>query len=152
MKAALKNDTVAIHLPPIRNPIYKLDEVKHLNNDPFPNNFLGIVLTEVNTGKRLMQFHFREDAKTNTLMMHNFFIRDKVFTPHEGSKILPTILFKFLDQFAFASGLQKVSVVITTKGYHEYNMKENGYTILWGINNFLGAVKTVPRKYLNNWP
>jgi hypothetical protein len=142
MKLALKNDTVAIHLPPIRNPMYKLDEIKYLY--PFPDNFLGLVLTEVNTGKRLMQFHFREDAKLNSLVMHNFFIRDKVFTPYEGSKILPKILFNFLNQYAFACGLQNISVVLPEKGFREYNLKENGYKMIWG-GCFVGAIKKFPR-------
>ena len=147
MKLALKNDTVAIHLPPIRNPLYKLDEIKYLDNDkyPFPDNFLGIVLTEVNTGKRLMQFHFREDERTNTLMMHNFFIRDKVFTPYEGSKILPKILFNFLNQYALACGLQNISVVLRHDGFYDYNLKQNGYEMIWGVQGFVGAIKKFPR-------
>jgi hypothetical protein len=145
MKLALRNDTVAIHLPPIRNPMYKLDEVKPINNAVLPENFLGLVLTEVNTGKRLMEFHLRENTESNTLMMHNFYIRDKVFTPYEGSKILPTILFKFLDQFAFAAGHEKISVVFSEEGFRVYNLKENGYKISWGGQCFVGAIKKIPR-------
>lgn len=145
MKLALKNDTVAIHLPPIRNPMYKLDEVKPTNKTVLPDNFLGIVLTEVNTGKRLMEFHLRENTKSNTLMMHNFYIRDSVFTPYEGSEILHTILFKFLNQFAYAAGFQNISVVLSEKGYRKYNLPENGYKIAWGGQSFVGVIKKYPR-------
>jgi hypothetical protein len=141
LKTALKNDTVAIHLPPIRNPLYKLDEVKGFDKFTFPDDVLGVVLTEVNTGKRLMQFHFREDARTNTLIMHNFFIRDKIFTPNEGSKILPKILFNFLNRYAVACELQNISVVLSEKGFREYNLKENGYKMIWGGGCFIGAMK-----------
>lgn len=141
MKLALKNDTVAIHLPPIRNPMYKLDEVKPVKNAVMPDNFLGIVLTEVNTGKRVMEFHLRENTESNTLMMHNFYILDSVFTPYEGSKILPKILFKFLDEFAFAAGHENISIVLSEKEFREYNMKENGYKMATIGQSFVGVIK-----------
>lgn len=147
MKLALKNDTVAIHLPPIRNPMYKLDEAKLFYNAPMPKNCLGLVLTEVSTGNKLMELILSPKEEVNMLVVHNFYIRDQVFTSFAKSKILSTIFFKFLDRFAVASGLQKISVVLPKKGFREYNMEQHEYKMVWIINNFLCAEKRFPRNY-----
>ncbi len=126
--------------------MYNLDEVKLVKNAVMPDNFLGIVLTEVNTGKKLMEFHLRENTKSNTLMMHNFYILDSVFTPYEGSKMLPKILFNFLDHFACAAGHEKIFIVLSEKGFREYNMKENGYKMATIDQSFVGVIKKIIQK------
>lgn len=140
MKAALRNDTVAIHLPAMKNPMYKLDDVKNA-----PSNVLALVLTEVNTGKRLLQFHLKEDADKQTLEMYNCFIRDKTFTPYKGSKLLPLILFNFLDCYAEACGHKSISVVLSKNGYHDYNLKKEGYELAWGYRNCCRVVKRIQK-------